>query len=408
MLVLLVLGITNSAVVVTGNTNHFKFLTRRFEFDYFSWSATALIDKFSAISMHITDQLHPEQRQAVVSEYLQVTQQIVENEMQITTALSDPENIVSENEMDRLFNQAQVTQNYLNEIQPIAELIFQNQISETVRKLGISHSSFSFPPILFKTTPLPKQMIISPRTQIRQDASFSLIPEIDIENITLIEIAIEEAFDVSALVVPLGGVGTYPSMVTQTSNIVYLLDTAAHEWAHHYLAFFPLGFHYTASPELRTINETVASIAGAEISDAVLQLFYPEKIDEETNDKNFAIAFGEKDATTEPFDFRKEMYETRKQVDSYLEEGLVELAEEYMENRRKIFWENGYQIRRLNQAYFAFHGAYSDQPFSAAGVDPVGAAVRALRAKSTTLAEFFQRIKWISDVQSLYDAAYSY
>jgi hypothetical protein len=39
--------------------------------------------------------------------------------------------------------------------------------------------------------------------------------------------------------------------------------------------------------------------------------------------------------------------------------GKVELAEEFMEERRQFFWKKGYHIRKLNQAYFAFHGAYA-------------------------------------------------
>ena len=56
--------------------------------------------------------------------------------------------------------------------------------------------------------------------------------------------------------------------------------------------------------------------------------------------------------------------------------------------RRRVFWDQGYHIRKLNQAYFAFYGAYADSPGGgAAGADPVGAAVRALRAHSSSLAE---------------------
>ncbi len=71
---------------------------------------------------------------------------------------------------------------------------------------------------------------------------------------------------------------------------------------------------------------------------------------------------------------------TRVTVDELLAEGKIEEAEAYMEARRVFFWENGYLIRKINQAYFAFYGAYADQPGGEAGEDPVGAAVRELRA----------------------------
>ena len=62
-----------------------------------------------------------------------------------------------------------------------------------------------------------------------------------------------------------------------------------------------------------------------------------------------------------------------------------------MEARRRIFWENGYKIRKLNQAYFAFYGAYADKPFSAAGADPVGNDVRLLRARSRNFCRLSKR-----------------
>jgi len=95
------------------------------------------------------------------------------------------------------------------------------------------------------------------------------------------------------------------------------------------------------------------------------------------------------------------MRETRVTVDALLAEGKIEEAEEYMEQRRRIFWENGYRIRRLNQAYFAFYGAYADQPGGAAGEDPVPAAVRALRAQSPSLAAFINRIAWVTSYEAL-------
>ena len=74
-----------------------------------------------------------------------------------------------------------------------------------------------------------------------------------------------------------------------------------------------------------------------------------------------------------------------------------------MESRRQIFVENGYRIRKLNQAYFAFHGAYADRPGGAAGAseDPVGSAVRKLRNQSPSLAVFLNRISWMWSYEQL-------
>jgi hypothetical protein len=69
-----------------------------------------------------------------------------------------------------------------------------------------------------------------------------------------------------------------------------------------------------------------------------------------------------------------------------------------------VFWENGYGIRKLNQAYFAFHGAYADTPLGPAGEDPVGAAVRLLRAQNPSLTHFLNQIAWMTSYEQLKQA----
>ncbi len=56
-----------------------------------------------------------------------------------------------------------------------------------------------------------------------------------------------------------------------------------------------------------------------------------------------------------------------------------------MEARRKLFVDHGYFIRKLNQAYFAFHGTYAT---SAASISPIGDQVQKVRDRSSSLQEF--------------------
>ncbi|HEX2698572.1 MAG TPA: hypothetical protein VHM28_12755, partial [Anaerolineales bacterium] len=105
-----------------------------------------------------------------------------------------------------------------------------------------------------------------------------------------------------------------------------------------------------------------------------------------------------------PFDFRAEMHTTRVTADALLAAGKINEAEAYMEQRRQIFVRNGYAIRKLNQAYFAFYGAYADVPGGAAGEDPVGPAVRALRDQSKSLVDFVNRIAWMTSFDELKQA----
>ena len=65
--------------------------------------------------------------------------------------------------------------------------------------------------------------------------------------------------------------------------------------------------------------------------------------------------------------------------------GRVRDAEEYMEIRRILFRENGYPIRKLNQAYFAFHGSYGT---GAAATSPIGPKLERLRSLTPDLRTF--------------------
>ncbi len=217
---------------------------------------------------------------------------------------------------------------------------------------------------------------------------------------TAVEDNVDQKLNVSSLVVGIGGVGVYPTMVMQTSDINWLAEVVSHEWTHNFLTLRPLGVSYFSSPELRTMNETAASIAGKEIGRALVEKYYPELLPPPPEPAKSSPQ-PQKPAGPPPFDFRAEMHETRLTVDQLLAEGKIDVAEKYMEARRAFFWENGYRIRKLNQAYFAFYGAYADQPGGAAGQDPVGAAVRELRAQSDSLADFLNRISWMSSFEQL-------
>jgi hypothetical protein len=156
------------------------------------------------------------------------------------------------------------------------------------------------------------------------------------------------------------------------------------------------------------MNETTASIVGGEIGKIVRERFYPQMAAWDTlNAQPISLRLDHPDPgdlPRPPFDFRAEMHTTRVHVDELLAAGMVEEAEAYMRERQQFFLKNGYLIRKLNQAYFAFYGAYADVPGGAAGEDPVGPAVRLLREQSPSLAAFIDRIAWMSSFEELKQA----
>lgn len=405
LVLLLAILLTGSTFVKDGVGDRTRAYTRNIEFDYVDWILDAWWLKIQNASLGASRYVSPEDRHKLVLEYMDLVGQSLSLEHQIKIIYADPEITDPKSASSELSGKLETINSRINLLQPIAEEVLQSQVAEVVNELGLTLGGQPIPPVLFRGTPLPYALIVSPREVIRQDADISLIPGISIEQITSLEEQVERNLDLSTLVVPIGGVGVYPTMVQETSNLTWLSEVVSHEWTHNFLTLRPLGVNYLKSPELRTMNETTASIAGKEIGRIILERFYPELLPppEPTEVEQTPSELDEEIAEPENrFDFVKEMRTTRVTTDQLLAEGKIEEAEQYMEERRIFFWENGYLIRRLNQAYFAFYGAYADSPGGgAAGEDPVGAAVRQLRAESDSLSQFLKRISWMSSFEQL-------
>ena len=378
--------------------------TRPLEFDYFNWTLDAFGIKFTQSAIGTPYYFDGNARHQIVAEYLKLTGQIIQDEHNLNLIYADPQVKNPETASARLRVELSQFKARQTELAPLAEAILQEQVSAVVNNLGLTSGGQPIPPVLFHITPLPYNLIVSRRDKIQSEASISLLSDLSVDRQAALEARVDKGLDVSSLVVPVGGIGSYPSMVLRTSDLIWLTDTIAHEWIHNWLTLRPLGLNYDASPELRTMNETTASIAGGEIGALILQRYYPELIQTPTSQTvSVGLNLGRADPNElrKPFDFRAEMHTTRVTADKLLAEGKIQEAEAYMELRRQLFWENGYAIRKLNQAYFAFYGAYADLPGGAAGEDPVGPAVRQLRAQSPSLGAFLRKIAQMSSFQEL-------
>ena len=373
------------------------------DFDFLVWFLDAMVAKGSERAGLGHAYLDQETRKEVVLTYLDYVRDARRLQGEISLIYADPE--VDDPEAASAALRAQLAQAraHMEQRQPLAEAIVQEQVSAVLVDEGFSLLDGVLPPVQMRMTALPLILIVSPRDQIRQLYGVPLVPELTTPEMESLETAVYRQLDRSALVVPIGGLGFYPAMIVETSNVNFLADVVAHEWAHHWLTLRPLGIRYLATPELRTINETVASILGEEIGARVVQSFYPEFVPPETPAVD-AVEEAEP-APEEPpsFDFRAEMAATRIRVDELLAAGRLEEAEAYMEERRRLFVANGYPIRKLNQAYFAFYGAYADTP-GAAGDDPIGPAVLALRENSPSLHAFMTTVARVTSAEELEDA----
>jgi hypothetical protein len=380
-----------------------RFFTRNYEFDYVSWTLEAFAKKLSHFSTGSSAYLSEQAQVQTVLNYLDLVTQIRRVEGQVNEIFANPD-VEDPQEASRVLRQQLDELSQVRaQLAPLAEAVLQAQISNVLGEMGFGIAGQPVPPVLYRTTPLPVALIISPRHVIRQDADISLVPELTVDQKANLEEQVDQTLDVSSLVVNIGGIGLYPTMIQETTDINWLAEVVSHEWSHNYLTLRPLGASYLVSPMLRTMNETAASIAGKEIGEEVIRRYYPEYLPPPVTIPETSPVLPKPEPSEPPaFDYRAEMHETRLTADKLLAEGKIEEAERYMEERRRVFWDNGYHhLRKLNQAYFAFYGAYADQPGGPAGEDPVGEAVRQLRASSPDLVSFLYRISWMSSFEQL-------
>ena len=321
-----------------------------------------------------------EERIARAQEFFDLGRQIRELERELADD-GDPESItmqIEESQQRRLDMQAEV------------EETLESEISAVLSQEGFSSRiGVIFPPVDVVYAGSPGVLIISPRDRIAQISSTLLKPGISDLVREGLEDLISQEDGVSALVVSTGGVATYPSVVSASGTLHNALVVTAHEWLHHWFFFQPLGQHFWDSGDMTTLNETAASIGGEIIGDRAFTAMTGEVINREPS-------------ATPPdpnrFDFNAEMRKTRLNAEELLAEGKIEEAESYMEERRKFLNENGFSVRKINQAFFAFHGSYAT---GAASVSPIGDQLEELSAEASSLEDFLKTVGRFDRVEDL-------
>ncbi len=401
--VLLSVLLTGDAQIETDFTGQVRAHIRTTEFDFIGWTLDALGVKTAQDSVAEQAYTTEADRSAYVRSYFDLRRQVEQLEGQIANRYADPAVTDPAAATLDLRDEAATVRARMHAMQPNVEAVLQEQLSVILAEQGLVLGGQPVPPVAFHLTPLPFALVVSPRTVIRQDANLDVSGDLTLDEQVALEDDVSQSLDVSALVVPLGGIGTYPTMVAQSSDLNWIASVIAHEWIHNYLTLRPLGVSYTLSGQLRTMNETTAEMMGVELGALMIARYYPDLA---PAPRPYPYVLKRDQAPTEApppsFDFQAEMHTTRVTADALLADGKTAAAEAYMEARRRYLWDNGYQIRKLNQAYFAFYGAYTAGGSGAGGADPVGEAVRLLRRRSATIADFVNTIAWFTGPDEMF------
>lgn len=377
------------------------------QFDYIGWELNAIAAKADQLFFGQHAYMDEAQRSQFVRDYMADLAQAQQLEGQITAIYTDPTVSDPVAASVDLVNQRDALRADLAQRQSTAEAILEGQVAAVLVEQGFGQLGQLVPPMSMRFSRVPMLLITSPRDEIKLETSINLYP-LPIDDITAIEAEIDQRYDVSSLIVPLGGIALYPAMIMETTSIRWITETFAHEWLHQYLLAFPLGLYYFTdsnglSGDARTINETTCDLFGKELGRLVLERYYPDLVPPPVTPS----AVEEQPQTKSPpeppaFDFAATMNDTRVGVDELLAAGRVEEAEAFMDQQRQLFYENGYAIRKINQAYFAFYGGYQAGGVPGiAGEDPIGPAIQSIRAQSGDLHDFIVTMRTITSQEQL-------
>src|SRR5690242_10319969 len=138
-------------------------------------------------------------------------------------------------------------------LQPGAEAAIERAVSSVLlaeglrsRLPGVPGDGLLFPPVSFAFVAPPEVLIVSPRDRIVVDQSELLRPGLSTAQAERIE-AGADSLGYSSLVVPIGGLATFPTMVLEGTRPLDTVVAVTHEWIHGYLFFSPLGIRYWSS-----------------------------------------------------------------------------------------------------------------------------------------------------------------
>lgn len=397
---------------IPSSTIHFEdvyeeiaFVTVPYHFDFVTWEIGAIAAKAESVLFGQAAYMSETDRSDIVREYMADLAQLQALEAQISRIYNDPAITNPVNETQDLQSERDTIRDDLRHRQSTVESILEGQVAAVLVDEGFGTMGQLFPPMAMRFTGMPNLLVVSPRDAIRMENSLVIDP-LPVNERANLEEFVMDAYAVSAIVVPLGGIALYPAMIQESSNLAFVIETFAHEWAHHYLYFHPLGMVFftgdSFAGEGRIINETTSDLFGKEIATLVIERYYPELTPPQLPTyENSPVPIIEIDPHA--FDFAAEMNETRVIVDEFLVNGQVEAAEAYMEDRRIFFYENGYSFRRLNQAFFAFYGGYQagGGVAGAGGEDPIGPAIVSIRQNTASIYDFIQLMQVITSREEL-------
>ena len=397
VLAFVILGVSHDEV----HLNPAQRVAAPYIYDLVGWHASNFMSKWFhlALASMPWNSQSDEQKAGKVERYFELGGEIaaLENDINEAAAVSGEGLGQRLTELERRLDELRRRRGGLrNDVEETIEATISAVISEE----GLAYwAGLIIPPVDIRLTGPPKLLVTSPRDRIHRAHDVLLRSDVGLSERESIEDNLLLESDLAALVLNIGGLATYPASLPSNQPLQWTLRIAAHEWLHHHFFFKPLGQHMFDNANMQTLNETAADMAGRELGDRAFVLLggvLPPASEGSAGESPTSSA-----DDTGAFDFSREMQETRLRVDELLASGRVEEAEAYMEERRRVFVENRFLIRKLNQAYFAFYGTYAE---SAASVSPIGDQLHRFRGLVPDAGTFIREVSGMSSYERFLSA----
>ena len=367
-----------------------------YRYNLTGWEVSHFLDKWVhklADLMPWTIELSREERIEQAKEFFNLGRELKELERQWQFPDSVDGGAGSNDEALNLHAQIEEVNKRRRRMRATVEETIESEISAVLSQEGFSSRiGLIFPPVDTVFSRSPGVLILSPRDRIHRLDTILMKPGLSAEVRDQIEGRILQSDNLAALVESTGGVAAFPSLVSESENLHNALVTTAHEWLHHWFFFQPLGQHFWDNSRMTTLNETAATLGGQAIGDRAFTAMTGEPVVRDPD-------LPESD-DPRAFDADAAMRETRLRTDELLGQGKIEEAEAYMEERRQLMATNGHFIRKINQAFFAFHGSYAT---SAASISPIDEQLKELQDRSESLEDFVKTVSSFDSYQEFLD-----
>ncbi|MBC7243662.1 MAG: hypothetical protein H5T60_14605, partial [Anaerolineae bacterium] len=134
------------------------------EFDIARWEAEAVAAKIAANLRYPAPQLAGLDGSMIVMDYVEQLRQYRRLQQEIEQAYAElPAGALPGEEIRQKEAEAGRRRDELRRRQPLVETILERQVARTAGRLGLSTAGVLWPPVLFRLSPPPTHLVVSPR-----------------------------------------------------------------------------------------------------------------------------------------------------------------------------------------------------------------------------------------------------